>query len=42
MEKELVSISSPGFLEDDPTQDINEFDPETFADEDEVESEDDE
>ena len=33
-----MSISSPHFVEDDPTQEINEFDPETFADEDEVEA----
>ena len=40
-EKASVSISEPSFMEDDPTQDIDEFDPETFADEDETESEDD-
>ena len=40
-EKASVSISSPFFMEDDPTQDIDEFDEETFADEDEMESEED-
>ena len=32
----------PAFLEDDPEEEINEFDPETYADEDEVETEDEE
>ena len=35
-------MKQPFFMEDDESQDINEFDPDTFADEDEVESEDDE
>ncbi len=40
----LLGLNSdcPGFLEDDPTEDINEFDEETFADEDEYESEEEE
>ncbi len=32
----------PSFCEDNPMQDIDEFDPETYADEDEVETEDEE
>jgi hypothetical protein len=36
-----LKISQPGFCEDEPGQDIDEFDEETFADEDEVEQEDD-
>ena len=32
--------SCPAFCEEEPGEEINEFDPETYADEDEVESED--
>jgi len=36
------SMLCPGFYEDDPEEDIDEFDEETYADEDEVETDDDE
>ena len=43
-QEKLVGLTSdcPYFLEDDETNDINEFDEETYAEEDEYDNEDDE